>query len=763
MKMKKLMAALLLCASILTMALPVGAVHSSFSDVHDNSTALNADVLRLMGVVSGSGGNNFSPKANLTRAEFCVMAVKIMGRGDDVPVHTTRTIFTDVTARHWARGYINLAASITVAGNKADQTSSRLISGVGTGEFKPDAQITYAQAVTILMRMLGYGDDAVGAVWPAGYMNLASTLHLTRGISASPSAPITRAQAAQLFVNLLSTKTEGGQEYCATLGNASEDVMLLAVGVTGDDGIPGAIRTSNGTYHPANEGVVPTALQGRRGTLVINENNELLAFVPDGSTAVTVTLSGDAQATYLKAADGTRYSINATTPAFTNSSEDPSSTWAKLWVELRSGCQVTLFLDGGKVIGVYYAAGGMSSETAYVASGSVSAADLHALTGGADNCTILKNNTPIQRTDIQPYDVLTYDPVTNTLLVSDLRITCVYEKAAPNPTTPTTITVLGHDFPVLESALDSINQFDIGNTVSLLLTADGKVAGMTKPRSGAGSTAIGLAGSSGVLVDLPNGQSIQLSGTVEEKLQDQVVTVSAGKNGKLNASAVSSSSIPGDFSLAHMTLGSTKVAAGVRIYEQLRSGAMVPISLADLEMTSISKHHITSYHRNTSGMVDIIVLDEVTGNGYTYGLLNKSSVETSVGDTTASYTTVAVTNSSGKSSELIGGNAITNGSFGGIVAGSRENSGTKLAAGIVELTEIRDVKRSDFFQQDDLWYVNANGTVYQVSSKVEGYIKSANSWFTQESGRLDAIRAYSDDMTVYVDPVGEQVRVIVCR
>ena len=763
MKFKRLMASFLLCAAMLTMTLPVGAANSSFNDVHDSSTALNADVLRLMGVVSGSGGNSFSPNANLTRAEFCVMAVKVMGRGDEVPVHTTRTIFTDVTSRHWARGYINLAASITVDGSSADQAGSRLISGVGTGEFKPDAQITYAQAVTILMRMLGYGDDVVGAVWPAGYMNLASTLKLTQGITASPSAPITRAQAAQLFVNLLSTNTEGGREYCTTLGSAYEDVMLLAVGVTGDDGVPGAIRTSKGTYHPANQGVVPTALQGRRGTLVVNEKNELLAFVPDGSTAVTVTLSGDAQATYLKAADGARYSINATTPAFTSAAEDSTSTWADLWVELRSGCQVTLFLEGGKVIGVYYAAGGMSSEEAYVASGSVTSADLHSLTGGADNYTIKKDNEPIQRTDIQPFDVLTYDPVTNTILVSDLRITCVYENAAPNPTTPTTITVLGHDFPVLESALESINQFDLGNTVSLLLTADGKVAGMAKPRSGAASTATGLAGSSGVLVDLPNGQTIQLSGAVEEKLQDQVVTVSAGKNGKLSAAAISSTSIPGDFSIADMTLGNTKVAAGVQVYEQLRSGAMIPISLSGLDMASISRQQLAACHRNTSGMVDIIILDEVTGDGYTYGLLKKGTKEDIVGDTTVSYTTVSVTNSSGRGGELIGGSAITSGSFGGVAAGARESAGTKLAAGIVDLTEIRGVKRSDFFEKDSLWYVKADGKVYQVSSNVEGYIKATDAWFTQESGRLEAIRAYSNDLTIYIDPVGEKVRIIVCR
>lgn len=763
MKFKKLMASLLLCAAMLTMALPVGAANSSFSDVHDTSTALNADVLRLMGVVSGSGNNSFSPNSHLTRAEFCVMAVKVMGRGDDVPVHTTRTIFTDVTSRHWARGFVNLAASITVGGSSAEQSGSRLISGVGTGEFKPDDQITFAQAVTILMRMLGYGDSDVGAVWPAGYLNLAGTLHLTDQITAAPAAPITRAQAAQLFVNLLSTKTNGGQEYYTTLGSATEDVMLLAVGVDGDDGVPGAIRTSKGTYHPATQGVIPTALQGCRGVLVTNAKNELLAFVPDGSTAVNVTLSGEAQATYIKTTGGVKYSINATTPAFTSAADSSSSTWSDLWVELPSGCQITLFLDGGKVIGVYYAAGGLSSEEAYVVTGTVDRTDLHPLTGGADNYTIQKDNETISLSDIQRFDVLTYDTLTNTLIASDLRLTCVYEKASPNPTTPETITVLGHEFPVLESAMESIGQFDLGQTVCLLLTADGKVAGMAKPGSGTSSTATGLAGSDSVLMDLPNGQSITLTGTVDSKLQEQVVTVSGGKNGKINASAITTSSIPGAFSTADMTLGNVKVAAGVKLYEQIRSGAMIPLSLAELDVTSVSKNQIAAYHRNTSGMVDILVLEETTGDAYTYGMLKKGTVESSTGDYDVSYSTISVVNGSGTSAAMIGGGSFSNGTFGGVVAGTRENSGTKLAAGMVTLTEVRNVTRADFFQRDDMWYLSANGTVYPVAEQVEGYIKATNTWFTQNTGRLEAIRAYSNDMSAYIDPVGGKVRVIVCR
>ena len=113
--------------------LPAEAAESSFQDISDPVTAVNADVLRLMGVVDGTGGNFFNPGGKLTRAEFCTMVVNFMQRRDEVPVYATRTIFSDVTASHWGLGYVNLAASINVGTAEAPIS---LISGVGDGRFE---------------------------------------------------------------------------------------------------------------------------------------------------------------------------------------------------------------------------------------------------------------------------------------------------------------------------------------------------------------------------------------------------------------------------------------------------------------------------------------------------------------------------------------------------------------------------------------------------------------------------------------------------
>ena len=755
MKAKRFTALFVLCALLLALTLPASAVSSSFQDIHDDTTAVNAEVLRLMGVVSGSGGNAFSPQNNLTRAEFCVMAVKIMGRGDEAATHTTRTIFTDVTAHHWGRGYVNLAASITVGG----ENGGRLISGSGTGAFLPDDPITYAQAVTILMRMLGYTDKHTGAVWPAGYLNLAASIGLTQKVSASPSAPITRAQAAQLFVNLLTAKTADGQKYCATLGSTAENVILLAVNVKGDDGRPGAIRTSRGVYQPANAGAVPTALQGRRGTLITNQRNELLSFIPDNSTAVTVALSGDAAATHLTASGGGRYTIDASTPAFT-SDQSKTLTWADLWMDLHSGAQVTLFLDSGKVIGVYYAAGGQVTQQALVVTEEVNQATFHALTSGVEDYTIKKHGQVITLREVMPYDVATYDPITNTVVLSDLRLSCVYESASPNPQTPSTIRALGHDFPVLDSAVSSVSQFSVGKSVILLLTADGQVAGMAQPSHTVSSTAIGLSDSGSVELFLPNGGTLTLksSESIPANRQNQLVTVTSSKSGVISAIPLRVRSSSKGFDQKNMTLGSYQVAAGVRVFERYNQGAVVPVALSDLNR-AISGDQISTFHVNSSNMVDLLVLTHTTGDSYRYGrYLVKVTWESGVdadGNPTEIERRDVTFQNSRESIELPHVGYI--GASGTYVGVALNGSNDLLDS--VTLRRLGTVSRNDFFLSNGKWYVTLNKVTYEVAEDIQAFNNDTRTWFTGED-LLSTVRAYSNRLTLYADPIGTKIRIL---
>ena len=410
---KRILSLLLAAALTAALLLPAGAVSSpsSFADIRDPRTAVEADILRLMGVVTGTGDNLFQPEDTLTRAEFCALVIRFLQRADEVPVYSTRTIFSDVTARHWALGYVNLAASMTVPGAKEDETI-HLVAGVGNGRFDPEQVITLAQAVTILLRAIGYSDRQAGGIWPQGHLNLARSIGMLKDIDLEGGDEIPRSLAARLFVNALTCKNgEGKLCYESFGGTVTKDVVILAVNVETDTGdAMGAIRTTAGTFLPKTEGTVPTSFQGRRGTLVVDDG-EVVTFLPDESESVSFVLASDALPSYLAGRDR-RYAVGADTKVYTAASSD-GSPYSDFYTKLRSGTSVTLYLERGKVVTVLAegAAGmgpGAASGDAVVVIGTPTTTMFEALTGGASGYTILKNRQAISLRELQPYDVVTY-------------------------------------------------------------------------------------------------------------------------------------------------------------------------------------------------------------------------------------------------------------------------------------------------------------------------------------------------------------------
>ena len=379
--------------------------------------------------------------------------------------------------------------------------------------------------------------------------------------------------------------------------------------------------------------------------------------------------------------------------------------------------------------------------------------------------------------------MVTYDKSANALIVSDLRLSCVYGAAAPSPKDVEKITLkVGESqttFDVLESAWNTTNDFKPGDSVVLLLTADGKVAGMASPNSKVRSNAVGEISSGGVKIFRPDGGTLDLKGTPSNTDLIGLVTVSANKN-TLSVSRLSSSRAPGDYQASDAKLGDLRVASDVRVYERANNNAMAEVKVDELPAAPIPAGKIASYRQNSSGIVDFIVLEAVTGNAYEYGMMKSKpkvipaykdengdnipekvvatwTLERGDGDPIAFVDSVGY---SGKSGDMVG--VITGNPRGD--AGSNE----KTLAAIIKLTEVKNVKSSDFFTSQDGQYVTTGGQTYRVASDVEcchsdgGSRPTSVSWLTGETGadRLNAIRAYSDDLTIYVDPVGRQVRVI---
>lgn len=268
--MKKRLLTWLLSVSMLAslLVVPAGAASAAttrFSDITDNYTATAVETLRLMGVLDGYGNGTFRPNAVLTRAQFCKMAVYAMNGSSELGRYSTVTIFPDVKPSLWAASYINMAAKKGV------------IAGFADGKFKPNQTVTAGQAVTILMRGLGYKDENMGGVWPQGYMAEAQTCGLLKstGITSAYSA-LTRGQAAKLFLNLFEAKRGTGEGavvlFNYTLG---EDEVYL----TNLDAGKGTLTAGGKTYDMAHP-VTSTSLIGSKGKVVLNGDGDILTFLP---------------------------------------------------------------------------------------------------------------------------------------------------------------------------------------------------------------------------------------------------------------------------------------------------------------------------------------------------------------------------------------------------------------------------------------------------------------------------------------------------
>ena len=662
--MKKRILTWLLAISMLgsLLTVPAGAAVTKFSDVSDSYTATAVESLRLMGVLDGYGDGTFRPDTVLNRAQFCKMAVYAMDGSGELGRYSTVTIFPDVKPSHWASAYINMAAR------------KGIISGFADGKFKPGQTVTAGQAVTILMRGLGYKDENMGGVWPQGYMAEAQTCGLLKstGIT-SAYAGLTRAQAAKLFLNLFEAKHGKSETLLFNYNVGKDEVYLTAV-----DGGKSTMTAGGKTYTMAHP-VASTSLIGSKGKAVLNSAGEILTFLPiTGSNGVS---------------------------------------------------------NAAVIIG---------------ANGSVAGLDSLA---GSTSYNIYKNGSPATAADLKRYDVATYASATNSIIVSDTRVSVYYEDCKPSPSSPATITVLGgKELNVLPTAVDSLSKLKPGKQIVLLLTADGQVAGAEDANNtGARGNAMAVVSEKGD-VQLVCGGALLNIGTASE-YAGQVVSVYADKSGlKLNKI---SGGVGGDLLPKEGTLGGRKLADNVMLFDGGRQ-----IALSELSQTGVNSGRVSYARTNWAGQVDLIVLNSGLAEDVIYGraVVNSSTskvwvwypghendkeqqegVNGSYKETTSQ--TISIETANKTYGAINSGNHISNGTF--VAVSIKTSSQCNLMFTRFDtMSKLSNVSSGAWIGKTA---VNFGSRTYEVPSNVQCYNDDTGKWMT-----LDDAKAYGGTMNLYV-------------
>ena len=712
---------LAVCMAASLLAVPTAAADTvRFSDISDRDTAAAVESLRLMGVLDGYGNGSFRPAAQLNRAQFCKMAVYAMNGESELGLYRTVTVFPDVKPSHWAASFINMAAK-----------GKTIISGYPDGKFHPERPVTVGQAVTILLRLLGYKDENVGGVWPDSYMAVGTTIGLTDGVGTNGNAPLTRGQAARLFLNLLRTDKKDGGSYLDDIGRPVEGVVL-ATSSGGNDGK--SLELANGQWYQLASGKTPSgALNGSRGTLLLNkEGTKALTFIPDAVGASRTVTIASCTTTQIVDTSGVKYVLDSKTKTYHGGEE---TEWGEASSWVHAGTTVTLSLDNAGNVTYVFVGGGTTASAAVIVYEDNSSAGFDALTGGVTNYAIYKNGTPATLKDLRKYDVATYSSATNSIRVCDTRVGVYYESCSPNPKEPATITVLGGlELTVLPTAMESLSKFKPGQQMTLLLTEDGQVAGAVEPGGNATrSNALGIV-RDGTVQLLCGTAKLEVKSSQAAELEGQIVRVSSNKNG-VTLSRLSGGT-GGDLDVDARKLGSKSLAESVMIFENGKE-----ITLDQLTSGVIRSNDILYARTNWAGKVDLIVLGGADNKTVVYGkAIFREHIETPMEGSGETYFTnrlqVEYGNNDKRTEEFVTGFTTTNGAY--IELTVRNGR----VAGVIRLTELRSVPNSAWSGSTA---VTVGGRTYRVPADVSCYNKDTGKWMT-----LSEAHAYASVSNLYV-------------
>lgn len=290
-----------------------------------------------------------------------------------------------------------------------------------------------------------------------------------------------------------------------------------------------------------------------------------------------------------------------------------------------------------------------------------------------ERATVYRAGTLSSASTVQTGDVLYWSKSMRTVWAFTSRVTGTYQSASPSASAPTSVTVAGKTYALETSeaafALSDLGSFRTGDTVTLLLGRSGGVAAAVQAGQ-VSSVVYGAVSSLGSAsyTDANGNQytadavTITATDGTEYTFQTSLTSLDAGDLVQVNSSSageavsrLSEKALTGKMSADGAKLGSYVLADNVEILDTAGDLAMrvYPARLAGITFTG---GMVRYYVLNSSGQVSRLILDDVTGDLYTYGVITSAS-ETSYGTTVISsyvYDIGGVTGAYSSSSSSLG-------------------------------------------------------------------------------------------------------------
>ena len=380
--------------------------------------------------------------------------------------------------------------------------------------------------------------------------------------------------------------------------------------------------------------------------------------------------------------------------------------------------------------------------------------------------TVYRNDSQTDSAQLDPYDVYYYNESAKTVWIYSRRAAGRITAVSPSASAPTSVTVAGVSYTLASSAaasqLSSLNGGGVGQVVTLLLGMNNEAVAVLTGEQ-ADEVFYGVVQSASRSLIEENGADVQQTVTVactdgvtravnvDKSLNypaGWLVEITVDENGE-NVTALCEKSVAGTFNAEGTALGKYPLADDVQILDTTAEGVAGTIRPSRLSGVTLSASDVKYYTTNAAGEIDRLILDDVTGDLWTYGVLddvrnlvthltssgsagstgsgsNASSGSSSTGSSGSTSAVGTIVRDVGgivlpSTSEMLWG--ILDGSIGSAVWESVTSSTSSLASYLLKLGANNTTgllsKTLNYFGTgaNYVCYVNGTQTTYQTSVK----------------------------------------------
>ncbi len=612
--------------------------HSDALSKESNAISPEYALLSHLGAINLYDGAVQDGERMLTRGEFAKMAVMISSYRNTVSSGTQLSIFPDCPYIYWAILYIKVAVE------------KGIMSAYSDSKFHPEDYVNLAEALDAALKILGY-QTADFADWPSSQVSLSESKGLTRGISNDAYDTLTADEAVRILYNTLcSTTKSGASRGIENIGyEYFEDAVIIATNKENSSVSHGKILTSEGTFS-VESSFDGSDNVGKSGELLVYSGkvqmfnrkpyyyseNIVYSVVPGG-----IAIADGVGMSSLSVSDSTAVYIEAEKTNFSLAGE-----------KIETGDSAYLCYDEAKRLKYMYI---RTSNLVgpYVVS---SPGSWYSQISGADaSCTITKNGKQITSQELAVNDVLYYSSSLNTAFVYSEKVIGTLENASPTKDAPDVITVSGVNYQ-LETSDVSLSDINFGDTVVLCLGRSGKVA---RSYSASDVSLVGYLTQTGIKefsnqngekyssmyagVVLADGTSVDFvtnsdyDGWINNVVK---ITFDSGKAKLMGASR--SGDVAGVVDSDSMKIGNTKISPDIKILDVGYNTSDKPsihksIYPQRLDGINISKSDIL-YVNEENGYITELILNNVTGDAFSYGVITSANSNTKGMSASGSYT-----------------------------------------------------------------------------------------------------------------------------